>query len=450
MKKENGEIPESYEMLKKQLEKVFFYAILCILNDFIYIRNRGRAMIMRKDQLYDAAFRYKKAGIWKKLWDNEVFAIKLTCGETGYISIMGKNGTYCALGLYIGASGFQSYRALANAGGYTGSPFRDHEMLLQQDCLQIALGNKDDLMPEEVEEVREYAKKNGIRLSGRNTFPQFVKYEPNCHPWKVKTKEDQQALYEAMEAAVLMADVLRTADPKEIGILEIAPDTKEVPLFEVKGDQLIQAGTAPLSPEKEDIYECVPATNEVAMTYVKKLRRKGIWEVELIRMLEPVQDHPEETPYYPLVLLAVDSKSYYALPFPMGMYAEKNPQEMLNTFADGWRNQKIYPREIRCRDERTYALLKDFCEKTNVKISIFHGEMAALDDVEYEFFDHMSGEDTDKILDEMAMVVEELLQMSPSELKMMPEPLMEQLELVLSQGLLPDDIAAELKKKLDI
>ena len=47
--------------------------------------------MMPKDKLYDAAFRYKKAGIWKKLWDNEVFAIKLTCGEIGYMSIMGKS-----------------------------------------------------------------------------------------------------------------------------------------------------------------------------------------------------------------------------------------------------------------------------------------------------------------------------------------------------------------------
>lgn len=404
--------------------------------------------MISKDKLYDAAFRYKKAGIWKKLWDNEVFAIKLTCGEIGYMSIMGKNGTYCALGLYIGEAGFQGYRALANAGGYTGSPFRDHEMLLQQNCLQMALENKEYLMPEEVDEVREYAKKNDIRLSGKNAFPQFIKYEPNCHPWKVRSKEDQQALLEATEAAILMADLLRTVDPNEIGIMEITPDTKEVPLFEVKGDQLIQAGIAPLPGDKEDTYEYVPATNEIAMAHVKKLPRKGIWESELVRMMEPVQNHPEETPYYPLLLLVVENKSYYVLPIPMVMYAEKNPQEMLQAFAEGWKNQKVYPKEIRCRDERTYALLKDFCEKTNVKISVYHGEMAALDDVEYELSDQMTDQDEEEMLDEIAMAVDALLQMSPSELKMMPEPLIEQLKLMLAQGIFPDDIAAELKKKL--
>lgn len=50
----------------------------------------------------------------------------------------------------------------------------------------------------------------------------------------------------------------------------------------------------------------------------------------------------------------------------------------------------------------------------------------------------------------MAQVVSALLQMSPSELRMIPEPLMEQIKFLVVQGMLPDDIATELKKKLDL
>ena len=354
-----------------------------------------------KDKLYDAAFRYKKAGIWKKLWDNEVFAIKLPSGETGYISIMGRDGSYCALGLYIGEDGFQGYRAIVNINGFTGDPFLDHELLLQQNSLQMALENKEFLLPEELDEVRSYAKRNDIRLSGKNAFPQFIKYEPNYHPWKVQSKEDQQALLEALEAAILLADLLRTAKPKELGIISITPDTKEVPLFEMKEGQLQRVGMAPLPGDKPDIYEYVPAINEVAMASVKKLPRKGIWESELVRMTEPVQNHPDETPYYPLLLLVVESKSYYLLPIPMVMHAEKNPQDMLQSFADSWKKQNMYPKEIRCRDERTYALLKDFCEKTNVKIKIYEDEMRALDDVEYHLFSEWSDPDEEELLDKL-------------------------------------------------
>lgn len=63
-------------------------------------------MTITKDQLYDAAFKYKKTGIWKKLWDNEIFAVRLNNGETGYICTMGKDSGLNALGVFIGDEGY--------------------------------------------------------------------------------------------------------------------------------------------------------------------------------------------------------------------------------------------------------------------------------------------------------------------------------------------------------
>lgn len=55
-----------------------------------------------------------------------------------------------------------------------------------------------------------------------------------------------------------MADLLRTMPPEEMGIMEITPDTKELPLFEVQGDRLIQAGSAalPQNHPEETPYIC--------------------------------------------------------------------------------------------------------------------------------------------------------------------------------------------------
>lgn len=406
--------------------------------------------MMTRDKLYDMAFRYKKAGLWKKLWDTEIFAIRLKSGDIGYISVMGKNSEYCALGIYIGEEGFQSYRIIANMGGYVmfDSEFIEHEMLLQQKCLQVALLGKDELMEEEVEEVRDYAKRNDIRISGKNAYPQFVKFEPNYHPWKVKTKEDMNALYEAMEAAVLLADKLRTKTPEALGIVAIDQDTEEAPLFEVRGGKLAVAGVVPLPGDREESYAYVKAESEIALASVKKLPRKGIWETEIIRMLEPVQDDPEETPYYPLLLLIVDSKSGYMLPVPMVKHAEESPQEVLQEFANAWKMQKAYPKEIRCRDERTYALLKDFCEKTGVKISIYKREMHALDDAEDALMEQLTDSDEDGLMDDMADAIDAILSMSREELQFLPKPLVEQLKMLASHDVFPKEIAVELTKKL--
>lgn len=41
------------------------------------------------------------------------------------------------------------------------------------------LAARDDLYPKEVEEVRAYARAHGVRLAGKNAYPQFVKFQPN-------------------------------------------------------------------------------------------------------------------------------------------------------------------------------------------------------------------------------------------------------------------------------
>ena len=49
---------------------------------------------MTRDDLYQAAFEYKRTKLWKKLWDNDIFALRLSDGRIGYINVMGRLGEY--------------------------------------------------------------------------------------------------------------------------------------------------------------------------------------------------------------------------------------------------------------------------------------------------------------------------------------------------------------------
>ena len=410
---------------------------------------RTKGAVVTRDKLYDAAFRYKKVKIWKKLWDSEVFAVKLKSGETGYVCIMGRNGEYNALALYIGQEGFESYWRMADMERYSGSELKNHELLLQQKCLQVALENKEDLRPDEVDEVRAYAKKNGIRLSGKNAFPQFIKFEPGYHPWKVKTQADMSALLEATEAAILLADLLEDMIPMSLGIAPIDFDTEEVPLFSVEQGELQQIGFVPLPKMPEETYVYAKAENQIALAAVKKLPKKGIWESEIVRLPEAAQDDPEEAPYYPLLLMIIENKSHFLLPIPIMVRNDTDPQTMLQAFADAWKTHKTYPKEIRCRDERTYALLKDFCEKTGVKISIYEGMMPALDEAEDNLWERFGEEDGDDYAEDMmGTMIDSIFSLSKDELRMLPKPLVEQLRFLISQNAFPGNVAAELNKKL--
>ncbi len=71
---------------------------------------------MYPDQLYDLALAFRKAKLWKRLYDSEIFAVSLSNGEIGYCCIMGCLGEHFALAVYIGEQGMGSYRRLQEIG----------------------------------------------------------------------------------------------------------------------------------------------------------------------------------------------------------------------------------------------------------------------------------------------------------------------------------------------
>ena len=57
---------------------------------------------MTADQLYEVSFEYKKTKLWKAMREEEIFAINLSGGRMGYVSILGASGGLCGLALDIG------------------------------------------------------------------------------------------------------------------------------------------------------------------------------------------------------------------------------------------------------------------------------------------------------------------------------------------------------------
>ncbi|MDE7245689.1 MAG: hypothetical protein K2O18_17190, partial [Oscillospiraceae bacterium] len=152
---------------------------------------------MISEKLFEAAFLYKKTKLWKSLLDTEIFAVRLPDGEIGYCSVMGFLGEHCALGLYTGDRGCQSFWTAMN-----GPELPDLTgFMLSQDCMQCAFEAKDELAKEEAEAVRRYARAHQISLRGRNAFPHFIRFRPNCLPWFLKDKLEQTYLCEALCAA---------------------------------------------------------------------------------------------------------------------------------------------------------------------------------------------------------------------------------------------------------
>lgn len=133
---------------------------------------------MHPDRLYDLALAFRRAKLWNRLRDSELFAVSFSNGQTGYCCVMGALSKQIALAVYPGDRGLDSYRLLQEVSRVPANPLKVQEYLLSQFCLQCAFESKDILNPRELASLRGYGKTRGITFRGANAFPRFVKYQP--------------------------------------------------------------------------------------------------------------------------------------------------------------------------------------------------------------------------------------------------------------------------------
>ena len=100
---------------------------------------------MISDKLYELAFAYKRTRLWESIWDTEIFAVKLSDGRIGYITVTGAASRHYSLGVYIGSKGLDSLRIMARADQTAASPLEFQEQVLQQECLQCSFESKEEL-----------------------------------------------------------------------------------------------------------------------------------------------------------------------------------------------------------------------------------------------------------------------------------------------------------------
>ena len=414
---------------------------------------------MTRDDLYQAAFEYKRTKLWKKLWDNDIFALRLSDGRIGYINVMGRLGEYCALGVNIGEEGVQAMVDCMVESPEGSSLFGEFEHLLSQRSLHLELCVKDDLDEGEVDEVRAFAKENNIRLSGKNSFPRFVRFEPAHVPWKITEESDLNALYEAVRAAIMLSGQMNENSLEDFGITGVVPEDTpcQVPLFQAEEGKLVRKGEAPFPAPSIRHYETVPVRGDIIPARHKKIPRKGTWEAEAVRFIQPFQKEEDEAPYYPLMLLLCASKSGYLVAVRIHGEIGDNPVEFFEEYTRQWEKLNYRPNAILCRDERTMALLEDVCAKTGVGIKITQSDMPALDKAQEDMYMHFTSPQQRQMEDVVDQIVEmftQVIEMPLDSLREMfqssPGMAEELWRLSRDESLpIPRNIADEVRSKLE-
>ena len=157
------------------------------------------------------------------------------------------------------------------------------------------------------------------------------------------------------------------------------------------------------------------------------------------------------------ILIVIDGRNGKILNPPPDTkdYGEESARVLVEKFANILLDKSLnkVPKRIFVRNERTFSLLKDFCEQGDIKL-VFEEDLPAIDDFEeniLQAFDYEGDDVDEKISLEMqkemiSLLIDKLSELPERELKKMPQDMRILVEDMLEEGILPPNLEKKLKK----
>lgn len=399
-----------------------------------------------KEKLYGAAFAYKKLKLWDRMWDSELFALRLSGDRTGYVSISSFD-SYPTVTLYIGEESLESFYAIKELEEdfITLSLFQVDEIYMRRDCLECSFEGKDDLQEYEREEAKQYAKALGVKITGKRAYPYFLRYQPYLVSSHLRTEQEEEDLCEAISGGIWIAQAWKKLSP-QLAEGKLRNQKGEIPVLK-RQDAAWSLDWMALPERKKKEWPEPKVGNDISIARLKKIKKNGVYQCEIIHYPEPVQDDSEETPFFPATLLMVDASNEYILPLPVIRSYEKEFQGLLDALIHGMLENNICPAELLVKDERTYAFAKDLCGRLKIKLEQ-QENLDALENVEedlYQTFGQSEAESQEQII----QLLEEMLKLDRQDLNHLPTLVKEQLRILLEQEVLPGPLKEKISQILD-
>lgn len=323
------------------------------------------------DRMLSLAFRYRETHLWKTLNDTHIFALELSDGRLGRICIMGNAGMSICVGLYIGDEGF---RDLLYQMTPTNNTLDNLSMSFSLHYLGCDYSCGSDIPAGEARIIRQYAKEHGLRIREKDGYPDFTKHDPETPDYKITTREDADAICEALEAALEVARVNEEEDLYGLAIKGFfgKRDTCGglVPRWIPKLKKL-EDGTFKWSKHENKqpsplVYPEIPLdknSDRILFDALRDLPREKTLQMRFVRTPITHDDPDTGKEIFPLILFC--SIGGNALP---PVICSVPGEKELELFCNHLVNSQSMPQTIEVEDDLTEAFVRDFCKKLNVKL----------------------------------------------------------------------------------
>lgn len=319
---------------------------------------------MNQDRFYDAALAFRKLELWEFLTDDQIFALRVK-DQICYINITGLLGQQYSLGVYPGQEGIDSLWRINQM--YMVSETEEMAAFFGQRSLICEYVPRDELDPNSVKMLSAYMKAHGKTMRGKSAiWPQILK----CRPYREMTYQHDDAeaeiVTEALEAACWLTGNLGRPI---YTLAHLYESDRTMPLLHREGDTW-RIEDIPMPPEPEFAFPVGHTINEMYMARVRKLKKKGIWACEMLLDPFPREAEGMEEKVIAWQLLTVDLDTGAEIPIQMVREYETRTEVMLDKIMEAMFRERACPEAFCVHDERTYALLRDWCAEMKIELSM--------------------------------------------------------------------------------
>ena len=329
-------------------------------------------------RVYEAMAKVKDLAPWQWMSEADLFGVQdPETGEVYYVSVMGELGEHFAVAAYPGAEGLNGFWAM-NQGVLEESP----EVFLLVPQLQASFEDRSELTDQD----RQLIKELGYKFRGKQAWPLFRSYRPAYLPWYL----------EAPEATVL-ALVLEQ-------VLEVAPRFREDRrLLEVTNDGAYPVrvaskvdGAVVWKDQRLKVAASSPPGIMIDMdmrllAFLRGLPRSKVdVEIGVSMFPSPVGD-AESRPYFPFIVLVVDTRSGMVLGYEMldprpGMEAMWG--QVTVSVARALANNQLAPRMMKVGDPLLEGLLQPLAAELRSRVKLAR-RLPALEEARESLFAFM-------------------------------------------------------------
>ena len=330
-------------------------------------------MILTDDMLA-LAFQYRDTELWNILADSDVFAFRLSDGETGYCCVMGNGGEHLALGFYRGRKGFTSYLKSLSFDSMQLSEMDMLEMAATFDCINCDFMQASAMQDKTKKIIRNYADAHGLKVRRPKGWPDFTRHQPFKVPSGITCEKDAADIVEALRAVIAVAGELTHRSLAELGFDEegdypTMDGGKPVPYLVPNAEGTYDWGMIELPALLPDEWPAPEFTNDILIRKVKKFPTSGTLQMKLIHIPAPMGDAADGIPFLPSVLLCLSDGEDGLFPVFCMEDGEEVSLQMLVELAGNLCRLDYKPDTIEVEDGRTESLLKDFCDRCGIRLS---------------------------------------------------------------------------------